>query len=156
MSDKYYKVVFKLRNGWRVSAGDLPVKSRFNYHIGKVNRPLIEHSKFFVFEDISLAIDFASKRKDYAEFEHLGYKPEIEVWEVEATDISKQPQVVSIWGLGSYGAEDFKKQILPSLKNYWRNVKKGYYIGTEVTLGINNCWNGGKLAGTIKFLKKLS
>ncbi len=83
----YYKVLYRLKNGWRLSAGKIPDSLRLTYQKGKTTRSKVKNGKLFVFQDF----------KEADLFTHDIGGSNLEIWEVEVSNPKPIIKAVQLW-----------------------------------------------------------
>ncbi len=112
---KYYKVLRRLKNGWRKSAGDIPETFKITYRIGKTTRSPFRKGKLFIFRTLKAA-------KDYVLGFHGLERVGMEIWEVDAENPKTIRCAAPLWmeswkaGFVSYQRE--------KVQSFWLGVSK--------------------------------
>ena len=112
----YYKVLYRLKNGFRLSSGYIPDSLRQTYRIGKTTKSKFEGGKLFVFSNLDSAKDFIEAIK--------GYRP-VEIWEVIVENPEPISRIPNVWT--PYAIQK-NEEILDNLKDFWRTktLKSNY------------------------------
>lgn len=125
---KYYKVLRVLKNGRRVSAGDIPSKLRQAYHLTKPNFSKFDFGKLFVFNNKDKAYNFAFDMSRSIKIRH-------EVWEVKVTYPKEIHSVFPAW---LYLCKNF---FLTQVKDYWTKKSSNESSSQNNQLEEHTCCN---------------
>lgn len=118
---KFYKVLYRLKNGVRYSSGSVPDNLQLTYKLGIKNYPKIKGSKLFVFGEFYSSGDTTSS---YPLLNHFKYALD---YPVRYKSIS-EPTAVEIWEVECESLEDFSYRKVPRVWCGELENKKDNYI----------------------------
>lgn len=123
---KYYKVLYRLKNGCRFSPNVADDRFKLIYKLNKINKPKIKNSKLFVYSDLDRANSFYKACSNEACY-NKSIACGVELWEVECGTIIEiiNSRFPALWSTGAIRLSIDKNthsNLYKFLSDAWLNI----------------------------------
>lgn len=151
----YYKILLRLKNGFRISAGNIPEDLRQSYKLNSWNKPKINGSGMFIFTNYSSAhYYFYNIRMDYKKCNYSSEACGIELWSVKCEGVKTIKNIITVWDPWLWAFKFSGKKGQKEFISLWKELRKNKFHIDDGYLPIfNHPMCDTKICDTLKLEK---